>query len=171
MRKKVWIILFIVILGGIIFILTNIKEDASKQEQSNTSTSQENIINDNGDEEMETITRVSLDINGNNFIANLEESETTKKLIEMLPLDINMNELNGNEKYYYLDSNLPTNQYNPRQIKAGDLMLYGNNCLVIFYEDFNTSYSYTKIGKIENVDELKSSLGRGSVNVLIEKKD
>ena len=176
MKKNIiWlIILFIVILiGGIIFTLTNIKEDTSEQEQEelNTSDSQENIIDETGDENMETNTKISLNINGKDFTAKLEDSETTRKLVEMLPLEINMSELNGNEKYYYLDSNLPTNQYNPRHIKAGDIMLYGNNCLVIFYEDFDTSYSYTKIGKIENIDGLKSSLGRGSINVLIEKND
>lgn len=44
-------------------------------------------------------------------------------------------------------------------------MLYGSNCLVLFYETFNTSYSYTKIGKIENSMNLSSVLGSGKVNV------
>lgn len=33
-------------------------------------------------------------------------------------------------------------------------MLYGNNCLVVFYKSFNTSYSYTKIGHIDNLSDL-----------------
>ena len=44
-------------------------------------------------------------------------------------------------------------------------MLYGNNCLVIYYKSFDTSYSYTKIGHIDNLPDL------GSENVLIEIKD
>ena len=48
-------------------------------------------------------------------------------------------------------------------------MLYGNNCIVIFYESFNTSYSYTKIGYIENPDNIKDALGSGSVNVTFKK--
>ena len=34
-------------------------------------------------------------------------------------------------------------------------MLYGNNCLVVFYKSFDTSYSYTKIGHIENLPDLE----------------
>ena len=48
-------------------------------------------------------------------------------------------------------------------------MLYGDDCLVIFYEDFKTSYSYTKIGKIDNVDNLKNVLERGNITVSIDR--
>lgn len=39
-------------------------------------------------------------------------------------------------------------------IHAGDIMLYGASCLVLFYEDFNTSYRYTPLGYIEDPDGL-----------------
>ena len=83
----------------------------------------------------------------------------------MLPLELNMSELNGNEKYIYLDITLPTNSSNPKHIDSGDVMLYGNNCLVIFYKSFDTSYSYTKIGHIDNLDDL----GNASITVRFEK--
>ena len=79
-----------------------------------------------------------------------------------------MNELNGNEKYHYLSSSLPTAAYQPGTIHAGDLMLYGNNCVVLFYETFNTSYSYTRIGAIDNPSGLASALGSGDVSVRFE---
>ena len=45
----------------------------------------------------------------------------------------------------------------PFIIEAGDIMLFGNNCLVVFYKSFNSSYSYTKIGHIENLEELEKN--------------
>ena len=36
-------------------------------------------------------------------------------------------------------------------------MIYTDNCLVIFYKSFETNYSYTKIGYIENLQELGNS--------------
>ena len=82
-----------------------------------------------------------------------------------------MNELNGNEKYHYLDSSLPTNSYQPGTIHAGDLMLYGNNCVVLFYETFNSSYSYTRIGSIDDPSGLAAALGSGNVSVRFEKAE
>ena len=75
----------------------------------------------------------------------------------MLPQKYTMNELNGNEKYAYLDKTLPTDSHNPNKINKGDIMLFGNNCLVIFYKTFNTNYSYTKIGHIESLPDLDKS--------------
>ena len=43
-------------------------------------------------------------------------------------------------------------------------MLYGDNCLVIFYDTFTTSYSYTKIGTIDNPDDLDMV---GNNNVIV----
>ncbi|MBP5684610.1 MAG: hypothetical protein J6X02_05085 [Bacilli bacterium] len=96
-------------------------------------------------------------INDQEYSVNLENNETVNSLIKLLPMELKMSELNGNEKYYYLDSSLPTNSYNPKRINKGDIMLYGDNCIVIFYKDFDTSYSYTKIGHIDNLEDLDNS--------------
>lgn len=77
-----------------------------------------------------------------------------------------MKELNGNEKYHYLSKSLPTNFENIGTIHAGDIMLYGDDCLVIFYESFNTSYHYNKIGHID-YENLRDLLGDGNVTVRI----
>ena len=109
----------------------------------------------------EVIRTVEVTINDKEYTINLENNETAREFLNHLPLELNMSELNGNEKYVYIDFTLPTNATNPKQISAGDVMLYGNNCLVIFYETFNTQYSYTKIGHIDNL----SSLGNSSISV------
>src|SRR5688500_610871 len=104
-------------------------------------------------------------IGGKGFTATLVDNPTATAFKSMLPLTINMTELNGNEKYFRLAKNLPTNESNPGSIESGDLMLYGSNTFVLFYESFSTSYSYTKVGKISNTTGLVSALGKDNVNI------
>ena len=113
-------------------------------------------------------TSINVIVGSKTFTATLADSETGEAFAALLPLTITMNELNGNEKYHYLNSSLPTAAYQPRTIHAGDLMLYGNNCVVLFYETFNSSYSYTRIGAIDNPSGLASALGSGDVSVRFE---
>jgi hypothetical protein len=79
-----------------------------------------------------------------------------------------MTELNGNEKYGDLPRSLPTDASNPGTIQAGDLMLYGSSTLVIFYESFSTSYSYSAIGRIDRPAGLADALGTGNATVRFE---
>ena len=102
------------------------------------------------------------------FTATLYDNPTAAAFKAMLPITINMSELNGNEKFYYFSTTLPTDASSGESIQNGDLMLYGNNCLVLFYESFNTSYSYTSLGKINNVSGLTEALGTGDVTVKFE---
>ncbi len=114
-------------------------------------------------------TPINIIIGSKTFTATLADSETGEAFAALLPLSATMNELNGNEKYHYLSSSLPTAAYQPGTIHAGDLMLYGNNCVVLFYETFNSGYSYTRIGAIDNPSGLASALGSGNVSVRFEK--
>ena len=114
-------------------------------------------------------TPINIIIGSKTFTATLADSETGEAFAALLPLTVTMNELNGNEKYHYLSSSLPTSAYQPGTIHAGDLMLYGNNCVVLFYETFNSSYSYTRLGAIDNPSGLAETLGVGNVSVRFEK--
>jgi hypothetical protein len=102
------------------------------------------------------------------FTATLLNNPTASALKAMLPLTMNMTELNGNEKYFRFSKNLPTNESNPRIINSGDLMLWGSNTLVVFYETFSTSYSYTKLGKIDDPTGLAAALGSGNITVTLQ---
>lgn len=44
-------------------------------------------------------------------------------------------------------------------------MLYGSECVVLFYESFSTSYTYTPIGHVQNPAGLAEALGGSSVTV------
>ena len=109
---------------------------------------------------------MKLKITNKTFSIALENNATTDALAHILPITLDMKELNGNEKYSYLNGSLPTNAKMVGTIHAGDVMLYGDNCLVVFYETFKTPYSYTKIGKIENFAEMKKLLNKSSVKIL-----
>ena len=122
---------------------------------------------DNTDPMTDTL---AIKIGDQQFLANLVDNPTATAFKAMLPLTINMTELNGNEKYFDLPTSLPTNASNPGKIIAGDFLLYGSKTLVLFYETFSTSYNYTRLGKIDNPGGLAEALGSGDVVVTIELK-
>ncbi len=108
---------------------------------------------------------VSVGINGKTFTATLMDNDTAREFAGMLPVTLEMSELNGNEKYSYLDRSLHGTPVYPGGIIEGDIMLYGDNCLVLFYETFQTVYSYARIGRIDDPAGLKEALGDGEVSV------
>ena len=112
---------------------------------------------------------IQIIVGDKSFYATLADNASAKALVDMLPMTLNMSELNGNEKYYYLDNRLPTDAGVPDGISAGDIKLFGNHCLVLFYESFSTSYSYTPLGQIDDPEGLAEALGNGAVSVTFEK--
>nr|WP_286167049.1 cyclophilin-like fold protein [Clostridium sp. D33t1_170424_F3] len=116
-------------------------------------------------ENFTTMPLLQIEVGNKNFTATLYDNATTRALIQKLPLTLTMSEMNGNEKYHYFADGLPTNANRPAGIHAGDLMLYGPDCLVLFYESFSTAYSYTPLGSIDDPAGLSEALGTGDVQV------
>ncbi|MFN3847962.1 MAG: cyclophilin-like fold protein [Spirosomataceae bacterium] len=114
--------------------------------------------------------KINVKVGNKTFTATLLDNPTSRAFVAQLPLSINMIELNNNEKYAQLPKSVPTNASVPSRIEAGDLMMYGSSTLVLFYKSFSTSYSYTKIGKIDDVSGLNTALGAGDVKVSFEVK-
>ncbi|WP_106449250.1 cyclophilin-like fold protein [Trichococcus alkaliphilus] len=108
---------------------------------------------------------MTIKIGNTGYPVALYENATVQALTDKLPMTLEMEELNGNEKYYYFPDSLPSESRRVGSIKAGELMLYGSDCLVIFYKGLLTPYSYTPIGRIEDTVGLAHALGRGSVEV------
>ena len=122
--------------------------------------------NDNNNTPMSN--KLTIRIETSVFTATLADNAAAKAFEKLLPLTLNMAELNGNEKYFYLSTHLPTASSRPATIRTGDLMLFGSNTLVLFYETFSSSYSYTSIGRIDNPVGLADALGAGSSTVTFE---
>lgn len=109
--------------------------------------------------------KIMITVGGTEFSATLADNATAKAFAARLPMTLAMNELNGNEKYYNLDEGLPSAAVNPGTIHAGDIMLWGDDCVVLFYDTFATPYSYTRIGRVDNPSGLAGALGSGRVSV------
>lgn len=101
------------------------------------------------------------------FQIELVSNQATKGLIARLPINLKMNDLHGNEKYAYFPEILPTQEEKVDEIKKGDIMLYGSDYLVLFYKTFSTNYSYTKIGKVKEADQLEFISEIEAINVIL----
>lgn len=111
--------------------------------------------------------KMNIQIGNKTFTVIVENNKIVKELYQKLPITLEMSDLNNNEKYCYLNFTLPTDSKSVKSIKKGDVMLFGSNCLVIFYKSFTTSYSYTKIGHIENPADIETALGRKDIKVVL----
>lgn len=108
---------------------------------------------------------VQMRIGSDVFTLSLFDNQTGRAFRELLPLTVSMDDVNANEKFIRLSQNLPTAAVNPANIRTGHLMLYGSDGLVLFYKSFPTSYSYTRVGTVDNPSGLESALGAGAVNI------
>ena len=113
----------------------------------------------------DTAVEMTVHVGEQTFAARLEQNETALAFTELFPCAFTMQELNGNEKYAYLPAPLPSAPEAVGRIEAGDLMLFGDNCLVVFYQSFDTPYSYTRIGKIADPSGLAQAVGDGNTTI------
>lgn len=110
-------------------------------------------------------TRVWMTVGERRFAITLVDNEAARAFAAMLPLTLDMPDLNGNEKHVELPKALPTNASRPGTIRSGDLMLYGSRTLVLFYLTFDSPYSYTRLGRVDDAAGLAQALGRGSSRI------
>ena len=95
----------------------------------------------------------------------LENNNAANQLKEKLSIKLKMSGSVSHEKYYKFSDSFETNTYTPGTIEIGDILLYKDDHLVLFYETFTSTYSYTRLGKVTSTDGLKETLGSGDVTV------
>jgi hypothetical protein len=113
--------------------------------------------------------RMWMTVGERRFALSLTDNTAARAFAAQLPLALDMEELNGNEKHAQLGQALPANASRPGTIHTGDLMLYGTSTLVVFYEKFTSAYSYTRLGRVDDPAGLAQALGRGSIRVVFSK--
>lgn len=113
--------------------------------------------------------RMWLTVRDRRFAVTLFDNPAARAFSALLPLTLDMAELNGNEKYADLPTALPAAASRPGTIRNGDLMLYGTRTLVVFYLTFDSSYPYTRLGRVDDAAGLGQALGRRGVRVVFTK--
>ena len=110
--------------------------------------------------------RMWMTVGEQRFAITLADNAAARTFVTLLPLTLEMSDLNSNEKYASLPGALPANASKPGTIHAGDLMLYGTDTLVVFYSTFESTYAYTRLGRVDDNANLAQVLGRHAVNVM-----
>jgi hypothetical protein len=113
--------------------------------------------------------RMWMTVGERRFAITLNDNEAARAFRAMLPLTLDMPDLNGNEKHVDLPKALPANASRPGTIRSGDLMLYGSRTLVLFYLTFDSSYSYTRLGRLDDPRGLAQALGPRDARVVFSK--
>ena len=110
---------------------------------------------DSGVQELEReIMQMNVQVGNTTFTATLEENAAAAALVDMMN--------SGFEKVGALETDLPTcNSQTTTQ--AGDIVLYNGNQIVIFYG--SNTWSYTRLGRIDDLAGWKEALGTGDVLV------
>ncbi|WP_241093597.1 cyclophilin-like fold protein [Xanthomonas sp.] len=110
-------------------------------------------------------TRMWMTVGERRFAVAMADNAAARAFAAQLPLALHLSELNGNEKHAELPQPLPGQARRPGTLRAGDLMLYGTQTLVVFYSTFASSYSYTRLGRVQDPAGLAQALGRRDVRV------
>jgi hypothetical protein len=109
--------------------------------------------------------RLWMSIGERRFPITLADTAAARAFAAQLPLTLRMEELNGNEKHATLPKALPANASRPGTLRNGDLMLYGTDTLVVFYVSFDSPYSYTRVGRVDDPAGLPRAVGSREVQV------
>lgn len=175
MKRLVSIILLLTFVFGITSCSGNdpeskiesVQSDGQSVGESSATSGTENSSLENPDVKEEK--KLNISVNGHILKADLADTQAAKELYELIknkPLELTLSEYGSFEKVGKLPQSFTKSD---QQINAqpGDIMLYQGNQMTIFYGE--NSWSYTRLGKIENItaEELTEIFGDGDVTIII----
>ena len=143
---------------------TSEAESVQETEMNETGAAETEIQNNT---EENTVTNMNVQVGDVVFSATLEKNEAVSALVEMMrenPVVIQMSDYSGFEKVGSLRASLPASN-SQTTTQTGDIVLYNGNQIVIFYG--SNSWSYTRLGHIDDLTGWEASLGRGDVTVIL----
>ncbi|HJA92173.1 MAG TPA: hypothetical protein H9717_03490 [Candidatus Eisenbergiella merdipullorum] len=109
--------------------------------------------------------KMNVQVGDSVFAATLEDNAAVDALVEMMkeaPVTIQMSDYAGFEKVGPLGTSLPASN-SQTTTQAGDIVLYQGDQIVIFYG--SNSWSYTRLGRIDDLTGWAEALGSGDVTV------
>lgn len=111
------------------------------------------------------IMKMNVQVGNKTFTATLEENSATLALMELMaqaPVTLQLSDYSGFEKVGSLGTSLPTSN-KQTTTRSGDIVLYQGNQIVLFYG--SNSWSYTRLGRIDDLTGWEEALGSGDVTV------
>ena len=184
MNKKIFIPIILILFIIIVLIIILIPKEENKEisnntinviEKTNTNSEANKIIennisnNDVNENKVEKLESAYIKVNNQVLNIELEDNSATKELKEKLKsgdIIVKAREYGGFEKVGELGFSLPREDESITT-SAGDIVLYQGNQISLFYN--SNSWSYTKLGKVQNVSsrELANILGNGDITITL----
>lgn len=131
------------IVGGYFFLKNVVNKNKDK--------TYEDTINDIGE-----LPEIQVKYNGIYYKVDTVVSYATQSFINKFPMEVQMNDENGNMKKGCVYFKFDGDGEKPKSIEKGDLLIYGDSCIVIATNSFSGSSQYKKIGHIEGLGDLPS---------------
>ena len=115
----------------------------------------------------DTAMKMKIEVNGSLFTATLADNAAVDALadwVEEGPVTLELSDYAGFEKVGPLGRSLPASD-SQTTTHAGDIVLYQGDQIVLFYG--SNSWSYTRLGHIDDLTGWEDALGGGDVTVTL----
>ena len=149
----------------------DIREEYEEESREDSEPAADNNESENKEEGEQTEMKMNVQIGDYNFTATLEANAAVDELVGMMKggaVTVDMDDYSGFEKVGSLGQSLTTSN-SQTTTHAGDIVLYNGNNIVMFYG--SNSWSYTRIGKIDDLTDWEKALGGGSITAVFTVAD